>query len=290
MPRKPKIEKEQELSIYLLLSPTAKKFLVSYCNKENIRETYRHNLKGRRDASRAFIQEISPERPCLFVLETFHGTVRQATNLMIVWTKIFMEKGYESYNRAELLEMVDNLYLDTKIEYDNRRNMEIGQLISCDKCIIPTYNYTTCSKYPFSESDCTTKPKDGKEIHIRLSEEEYETISEMAKQANMQLIPYIRKAAMNPTFIKIDYSPIDAHTKEMAEVRNIINRIVFTIDATNNYLPRDIELIVNLMTKLYEGENDLIKTMRARHYTKAEIEELDLLETGGQAKRDDITK
>lgn len=101
-----------------------------------------------------------------------------------------------------------------------------------------------------------------KEIRIKLSEEEYETILKYAEKLSMQVAPYVRMVAQKPNIIKIDYSIISAHTKEIAEIRNSINRLVFTIDASNNYLPKEIESIVKLMTELFQSENKLLKTIR----------------------------
>ena len=99
-------------------------------------------------------------------------------------------------------------------------------------------------------------------IQIRVSENEHKNISEQAQKFNMQIAPYVRMVSQNPNIIKIDYSVISANTKEIAEIRNSINRLVFTIDASNNYLPKEIESIVNLMTELFQSENKLLKTIR----------------------------
>ena len=145
--KKTKIKQEQERVIYLLLSTEKKKFLIGHCLKESLRETYRHNLKERRETSKTFIEEIHPERPCLFILETISCKESQATNLLIVWIKILLEKGYESYNRTSLLEMSDHLYFDNKVLYENRKHTEIEKLLSCSNCVIPIYKNKTCESY-----------------------------------------------------------------------------------------------------------------------------------------------
>ena len=101
------------------------------------------------------------------------------------------------------------------------------------------------------------------QFHLRMTPEEHEIIASKAKEAGMQFAPYIRKAAMNPKINVIDYSVIAAHTAEVAEVRKAINRLVFTIDAQNNYLPREIETVVDLMNEIFESENKLLRTVRS---------------------------
>ena len=66
-----------------------------------------------------------------------------------------------------------------------------------------------------------------KEIRIMVSTEEYVRIQAKATALNMQVAPYIRRAAQNPTIINYNYDEIRNHTKEIAEIRNSINRLIF---------------------------------------------------------------
>ena len=104
-----------------------------------------------------------------------------------------------------------------------------------------------------------------KEIRIMVSDEEYERILRNAKRAGMQSAPYIRVVAQSPTIVNYDYSVIGNHTKEIAEIRNCINRLIFTIEATNNYLPKDIHTIVSLMQEIFKSENRLLKQTQTAH-------------------------
>ena len=104
-----------------------------------------------------------------------------------------------------------------------------------------------------------------KEIRIMVSSEEYEQIRFRAKGLGMQVAPYIRRVAQNPTIINYNYDEIRNHTKEIAEIRNSVNRLIFTIEATNNYLPREIVSIVNLMQEIFRSENCLLKQTIQNH-------------------------
>lgn len=101
-----------------------------------------------------------------------------------------------------------------------------------------------------------------REIRMMLSDKEYTRIKTRADQLHMTVSAYIRSMALNGQIVVKNYRPIDRHTKEIAEVRNSINRLVFTIEATNNYLPREILTIVKLMEDIFKGENELLKTIR----------------------------
>ena len=101
-----------------------------------------------------------------------------------------------------------------------------------------------------------------KEIRIMVSNDEYALIQLRAEKLSMQVSPYIRRVAQSPTIINYNYAEISSHTKEIAEIRNSINRLIFTIEATNNYLPREIVTIVNLMQEIFQSENRLLRQMR----------------------------
>ena len=110
-------------------------------------------------------------------------------------------------------------------------------------------------------------------IHIRVSEGEEKIIKLNAGYVNMNVSKYIRTAAIEPKIVKYDYTLmnehyhiISEHTKEIAEVRNSINRLIFSIEASNNYLPREIETIVFYMNEIFKSENKLLATMRKKRY------------------------
>lgn len=101
-----------------------------------------------------------------------------------------------------------------------------------------------------------------REIRMKVSEGEYKLIQEHANEHGMQVAPYIRMVAMHPTIHVNYYENIAEHAKRVAEVRDALNRIAFTIEATNNYLPRQIETVVSLMQGLFESQNELLKSVR----------------------------
>lgn len=268
----PRLKKETPTApriIFMLLSPFGKKFFIGHCKEGALRETYRQNLKSRRQLTSRFISEIYPERPCVFVLERVDCTTDFAMNLTVAWTKIFVENGYQSYNKGGLQEMSKNLYIDTQALYDKRKNVDIREITACKNCSIPRFNRETCERYPFEKEDVPPivheeirSAKRDKEIRIMVSREEYEAIDSYAKKKNMKLSPYIRTVAQSPEIVIYDYNKIAEHTKEIAEIRNAINRLIFTIEATNNYLPKEIDSIVKLVNALFQSENMLIKELR----------------------------
>lgn len=136
--------KKEEYVIYVLLSPTKKEFYINHCRKASIRETYRHNIKSRRYATEKFINDIYPNRPCLFVLEEANATVSDIYKYKLVWLKIFLTNGFESYNYQKMLDSTRELHIKTKKLYEERKDIDLKNILSCENCFVQTYKHTLC--------------------------------------------------------------------------------------------------------------------------------------------------
>lgn len=256
--------------VYVLISLSRRTFLIAHGTKESLCETYRHHLKLRRDFSKNFIESIAPERPCLFILEEIDP--KNPANLLIVWLRILREKGFASFNSSTLIEYSEYLYIDNMMAYEQRKDTDLSEILCCNSCLIPTFKRKTCASYPHensannNESERLAISKESrkrtKEIRICVTEEEYETIRKCAEEANIQLSPYIRTVAMNSIIRNYDFRAVLNHTQAIGEIRNYINRLIYTIDARNNYLPKEIETLVNLMSEIFKSENCLLKETR----------------------------
>lgn len=104
-------------------------------------------------------------------------------------------------------------------------------------------------------------------IQIRVTNEENKNIESNARKLKMQVAPYIRMVAQNPTIIQNDYAAIREHTKQVNEIIKSINRLIFTIEATNNYLPKQIDSMVDYTKYILETENKLLDEVR-KQWTK----------------------
>lgn len=269
MRRKRKSIQKPEV-VYALISKKKKSFFIAQGTKETLRETYRHNIKGRREYTQHFIESISPERPCLFILEEIDPN--EQANLMLVWLRILRENGFTSFNSDCLIEYSENLYYDNEIAYQKRKNVDLSQLFDCCNCLVPTYNKVTCEGHPsyipgINEKKAPSAPKkSGKRdimIQWRVSDDEHETIRARAHEENMSVAACVREAALkcNVQCQRQEYENVKEHTKQLAKIRKEINRIVFTIYAQGNYHPKDIDAVVNLMQEAYQSEIELYEKM-----------------------------
>lgn len=100
------------------------------------------------------------------------------------------------------------------------------------------------------------------EIRIKVTREEYENIKLNAKILDMKVAPYIRQVAQNPHITIFDYASIRAHTKQIGRMVDSINLLVFTIEAQNNYQPKEIDGIYEYIKQIWESENKLLELWR----------------------------
>ena len=100
------------------------------------------------------------------------------------------------------------------------------------------------------------------DIRVRVTENEYDNIKLNADILGMQVAPYIRKVAQNPTIIKNNYEAIEEHTKQIGNIDKSINLLIYTIHLNNDYLPKEIEGILNYIKEVWETENELLETLR----------------------------
>lgn len=262
-------ETQKSKSVYILLSKPKRTFFIATGPTETLRETYRHHIHGRRITSKNFINSIVPKRPCLLIIEEIDP--KEKANLLLVWLRILRENRFTCFNHPDLIEMSEHLYLDNKIAYEARKSKTISELLACNNCPIPTYNKETCTHFlvlPKNENksmqpDLTAKQKRkrSKEIRFKVSQEEAAIIESNTKELKMQVTNYVRMVARDPIIRTYNYRAVSDHTKEIGEILTSINRLIFTIDATNNYLPKEIKTIVELMNEIFKSENCLLETI-----------------------------
>lgn len=101
-----------------------------------------------------------------------------------------------------------------------------------------------------------------KDLRARVTQEERKRVEENAKKLNMKVADYIRKVAQNPNIINFNYSAIERHTQQIGRIEDSINLLIYTIYLNNDYLPKEIEGILNYIKEVWETENKLLEEVR----------------------------
>lgn len=102
------------------------------------------------------------------------------------------------------------------------------------------------------------------EIRVKVSEEEFNIISQNAGILDMKIASYIRAVAQNPKITIFDYAAIRHHTQRIGQIVNTINQLIFTIELNNDYQPKEIEGIAEYIEEIWETENKLLATVRGQ--------------------------
>jgi len=138
--------KKLDRVVYLYLSKKEEIFYIGICKKGAEKETYRHNIKGRRGFSRPFIEELDGIRPCIFILDEINGTEREAVRHKIVWTRILMDYGYESFNSFKINDYAEDLFVENNALYEERKKINLDEFLTCENCFIKSYRTTPCER------------------------------------------------------------------------------------------------------------------------------------------------
>ena len=100
------------------------------------------------------------------------------------------------------------------------------------------------------------------DIRVRVTEEEYKIIKANADLLEKKVTSYIRMVAQNPNIIHFDYSAIEEHTKQVGQIVNSVNQLIFTIEVNNDYQPKEVDGIRDYVEEILETERKLLRTVR----------------------------
>ena len=98
-------------------------------------------------------------------------------------------------------------------------------------------------------------------LAIRLPEKEMEQIQMNARAANRTVSAFVREIALNFCVLNCDYDSISKHAHEITSLRNAINQLVYTIKKTGEYVPADLEYILNKMNEISKSEKEFLGLM-----------------------------
>lgn len=98
-------------------------------------------------------------------------------------------------------------------------------------------------------------------IFIRLSTKEHEQIQNNAKALDKTVPAFLREVGQNFCVLNCNYQQIIDHTHEITSLRNAVNQLVYTIKKTGEYVPADLEYILNKMNDISKSENQFINLM-----------------------------
>lgn len=257
MPRHPQKSQYKEAKhriIFLLRSPKTKEFFVGHCLPNSLLPIFRQHWSGDRLYTDKCFLSLKKEglHPCLTVLEEVYATPVEAYRYVIAWTKIFVDAGYISLNTGNISCYIEDLQEDALRFFEDRRDKNLEEICDCKSCLVTNYNrkacpFCTCAtpiKREYPKSIDTGKTQKTKSLHIRLSEDDWDAIEKNAKVCGKTMSAYVRNVALEMCLLHIEHEYITEHTHEISSYKNAVSVLVYTIMKTQNYVPKDLEYIL----------------------------------------------
>ncbi len=99
------------------------------------------------------------------------------------------------------------------------------------------------------------------QLNIRLTESQMDKIRCNARACDMTVSAFVMEVAQNFIVLNCDYDQISGHSKEISSLRNVINRLVYTVVKTREYVPADLEYILNKMNEIAKSEGEFLELM-----------------------------
>lgn len=96
------------------------------------------------------------------------------------------------------------------------------------------------------------------QVNFVVTRAELNQIKNNATACDKTVSAYIREVALNMCTIPIDHTIVTEHTEEIASSRNAINRLVYTIKKSGNYVPADLEFILQKVNEMLNSEKTFL--------------------------------
>ena len=268
MPRHPRKSQYKEIKkqvIFLLRSPKSKEFYVGHCQPNSLMPVFRQHWSGDRNYTDKCFLELKKEglHPCLTVLEEVYLTDVEAYKHEIAWTKILVDAGYKNLNTGNIECYMEDMFGETLSAYEQNKDSDIDEICDCKSCLVSIYGHKTCPLCTCDVPEKVERPKGkdpkGTQLHIRMSEDELRVIEKNARICDKTVSAYVRQVATEMCVLPLDYECITAHTHEITTYKNAIDLLVFTIVKTGNYVPVDLEYILEKTDQLLKSEKNFLE-------------------------------
>lgn len=250
-------------AIYVLMSPISKEFFCSHCPTKSLHGLYRQHFSQNRPKTARWIAEDLKSiglHPCLFILEELNCTKVEAFSYVIVWTKIFHEAGYESLQQGNVMDYKEDLFDGNQQLYEQRKNLDLKELLCCKNCKVQTYHYQKCMHCTETvDSDWGSSDTKDLYIKIRVTKEQDKQIRQMAKLCNRKVSSYVRDVARNVVIIKTDNERLDRHIDVVDGLCESNLLLANKVLKGDQYVSGDIENILHYTKEVLKVEKEILK-------------------------------
>ena len=87
--------------------------------------------------------------------------------------------------------------------------------------------------------------KKSRQINFSVTDRDYQQIKNNARACDQTLNAYLRESALNMCVVPIDLEIIKQYKESIDSYRNAISQLIYTIKRTGQYVPADLEYILD---------------------------------------------
>lgn len=250
-------EKMQDVTIYCIVSPFAKKFHIGKSGPHRLRKVYAEHYSGRVEKTKILFQRAKDSGclPPMYVLESGYMSSRMAFRACVAWAKYFIDQGYEQVTEDILTEYAGDLVEAVQKVYAGIKDKSLSEVLQPAGGLFPDYN-------------TRKKNVNGRmQVCFPLDPEDYDRLKKAAEAEGLSLSAYCRQMALHGKIIQLDASAWFHFLEEYRETKQLLRQILFTIYQTGKYLPVDLAIIqksVDHLTELSKkGSEEFLDLMTA---------------------------
>ncbi len=242
----------QNQVIFMFLDEKNKIFYITKGAERSLRTAFSNHMREQNKVTKDLFAEGKTKGvlPSMYVLEQFDATRINAHKRQIIWTKYFIDHAFTPLDKG-MVYFAQNLDESNEEKYQEIKDIDIKEVLSP-------------ANRKFEDFGQRRKRSDNSkrdQINFKVLPEEYETIAELAKQSKRSVSAYCREMSLNKHILDFGYDSIREHTKEISELRQTINNIVYAVMNSGECYQVDIDNILGLVNEIYESEHKFLVMM-----------------------------
>ncbi len=249
MPRKKKktSSETRAVEIFALRFPLSNSVYVGRSTCRKHWDLYDYYYKGRNiTTKKAVEQHIAKDvYPQLFILDTVEKTKYAAYQERLAWYKYFIQHGFSVECEPSTKDILSDF--DGKAEeiYQKIKDFPLDSIIAPEKDVAAGYR----RKKPDQ-----TVPKENPRYNVRFTAKEYEIVKAKAAEFGMSINDFLVSSAIKSIINRIEFDvyPIIECTNKIDQISCKLDGLISTIILSRVYFPADIAEIKDIENKLIE--------------------------------------
>jgi len=258
MPRKSEKNTQKDYIIYCIFSAETHSVFISSITREHDHQVYKDHVRGEQALTKELfnLAKKTDQYPGMYLLEEVHKTKREAYCNIIVWTKYFLQHGYNVLARQKTLDYAADLSEENQMLYQKIKELPLENIIHETRLL---HRRKPRFKAKIDDDHVDAKPR----ITVLVTQDEHRAIQEKAQDAGLSMSKYCHDLIVNqgqPTGLgAILQVSFFEYSEELKAINRTLRTLQLEIYQRGNYLPQDLQLIENKIEQVNENYKKVIR-------------------------------